>query len=214
MIKGVIFDMDGVLVDSEEYMCKAAVLMFKHKGLTVKPEDFIPFVGKGENAYIGGVADKYNFPVDINKVKALTYSIYEEIAEGNLQALPGVFLFIEKARKRGLKMAVATSADKIKMDVNLRNIGLPEDAFSATVNGLEVRRKKPYPDIFKIAAKKLKLLPEECLVVEDAVSGVEAAISAGCKCLALTTSFKKEDLSKAHWFSNTLEDAPDVALNW
>jgi HAD superfamily hydrolase (TIGR01509 family) len=214
MIKAIIFDMDGVLVDSEEFICKAAVMMFERKGLAVKPKDFIPFIGKGENAYIGGVADKYNFPVDINKVKALTYSIYEEIAEGKLQALPGVYSFIEKARKKGLKLAIATSADKVKMEVNLRNIGLPADTFAATVNGLEVERKKPYPDIFLRAAEKLKLLPEECLVVEDAVSGVEAAISAGCRCLALTTSFNRKDLHKAQWISNTLADAPDGALNW
>lgn len=214
MIRGVLFDMDGVLVDSEEFICRAAVLMFERKGLIVQPEDFIPFVGQGENAYIGKVAEKYNFPVDINKVKALTYSIYEEIVEGNLQALPGVFKFIEKARKKRLKLAVATSADRIKMEVNLTNIGLPEDTFTATVNGLEVERKKPFPDIFQIAAHKLGLQPEECLVVEDAVSGVEAAKSAGAQCLALTTSFSKEELSMADWISNTLEDAPDEALDW
>lgn len=59
MLQGVLFDMDGVLVDSESFICKAAVEMFEEKGLTVKKEDFIPFVGTGENRYIGGVAEKY-----------------------------------------------------------------------------------------------------------------------------------------------------------
>lgn len=206
--------MDGVLVDSEEFICQAAIVMFKQRGLVVQPEDFIPFVGQGENAYIGKVAEKYNFPVDINEVKAQTYAIYKETVEGKLQPLQGVFSFIEKAQKRGLKLAVATSADRIKMEVNLHNIGLPEDTFAATVNGLEVERKKPFPDIFQIAAKKLGLQPEECLVVEDAVSGVEAAKRAGARCLALMTSFKKEDLHKADWVSNNLADAPDEALDW
>ncbi|MBN1180758.1 MAG: HAD-IA family hydrolase [Bacteroidales bacterium] len=214
MIKGILFDMDGVLVDSEEYICKAAIMMFDRKGLKVKPEDFIPFVGQGENAYIGKVAEKYHFPIDIQEVKALTYAIYAEIVEGNLKPLPGVFTFIEKAKQKGLKLAVATSADRVKMEVNLKNIGLSEDTFSATVNGLEVERKKPFPDIFIVAAKKLGLKPEECLVVEDAVSGVEAAKSAGARCLALTTSFKKEELNKADWISNTLAEAPKSALNW
>lgn len=58
MLQGVLFDMDGVLVDSENFICKSAVEMFEEKGLKVKKEDFIPFVGTGENRYIGGVAEK------------------------------------------------------------------------------------------------------------------------------------------------------------
>ena len=214
MIRGILFDMDGVLVDSEEYICKAAVLMFERHGLTVKPEDFIPFVGKGENVYIGGVAEKYNFPVNIEEVKAQTYSIYEEIVKEKLKALPGVFEFIKRAKNRHLKLAVATSADEVKMNVNLSNIGLSSATFDATVNGLEVERKKPFPDIFILAAQKLGLKPEQCLVVEDAVSGVEAAKAAGCKCLGLTTSFSKEELKLADWISNTLADAPSECLEW
>lgn len=206
--------MDGVLVDSEEFICRAAIMMFAQKGLKVEPEDFIPFVGQGENVYIGKVAEKYNFKVDIDEVKTLTYKIYAEIAEGNLKPLPGVFEFIEKAKKKGLKLAVATSADRVKMEVNLRNIGLEENVFKATVNGLEVERKKPFPDIFQLAAAKLGLKPEECLVVEDAVSGVEAAKRAGARCLALTTSFTDSELYKADWFSGTLKDAPDECLGW
>jgi HAD superfamily hydrolase (TIGR01509 family) len=214
MIKGVLFDMDGVLVDSEEYICQAAIKMFDRKGLKVQPNDFTPFVGKGENEYLGGVAKKHNLDINIEEAKKITYSIYAEIVEGKLEALPGVRSFIEKARSKGLKMAVATSADKVKMEVNLRNISLSEDTFDATVNGLEVERKKPFPDIFLKAAEKLSLAPSECLVVEDAISGIEAAKKAGCRCLALTTSFKKEELNKADWISNTLEDAPGECLEW
>lgn len=206
--------MDGVLVDSEEYICQAAILMFKKHGVNVSPKDFIPFVGKGENKYIGGVAEKYKVPVNIEEVKAQTYQIYEKIVKGKLKALSGVFAFIEKAKARNLKIAVATSADKVKMLVNLENIGLSEDIFDATVNGLEVERKKPFPDIFELAAKKLGLTADKCLVVEDAVSGVEAAKSAGAKCLALLTSFSKDELYIADWYSETLADAPDAALDW
>lgn len=214
MLKGILFDMDGVLVDSEEFICQAAILMFKQKGLIVKPEDFIPFIGTGEDSYIGNVAKKYNCPIEINEAKALTYSIYAEIVEGKLEPLPGVFDFIGRAQKKGLKLVIATSADKVKMEINLRNIGLSESVFTETVNGLEIERKKPFPDIFQIAAHKVGLEPYECLVVEDAVSGIEAAKSAGARCLALTTSFTKDELYKADWISNTLADAPYEVLDW
>ena len=109
--RGVIFDMDGVLVDSEEHICKAACLMFEELGLMVHPEDFIPFVGMGENRYIGGVAEKYNLAVDIETVKERTYDIYLEIIQDVLRPLPGVHEFIEKCKDTGKKVAVASSAD-------------------------------------------------------------------------------------------------------
>jgi beta-phosphoglucomutase len=213
-IKGILFDMDGVLIDSERFICDAAIMMFAEKGLKVIEADFIPFVGKGENIYIGGVAEKYNFPIDIDEVKSRTYSIYETIVKGKVKALPGVFEFIKKCRDKNLKLAVATSADKVKMLINLREIGIPEDTFDATVNGLEVERKKPFPDIFIKAAGKIGLDPKDCLVVEDAISGVTAAKAAGCKCLGLTTSFNATDLKEADWISNNLADAPDVSISW
>jgi beta-phosphoglucomutase len=214
MIRGILFDMDGVLVDSEEYICTAAVLMFREMGLKVSPDDFKPFTGMGENMYIGGVAKKYNFPVEINAVKARTYQIYQEIIKGKLYPLPGALEFVELCRDRDLKLALATSADKVKMEANMNEIGLPLSIFNATLNGLEVERKKPFPDIYLKAAELIGLKPEECLVVEDAVSGVKAGKSAGCKCLAVTTSFSRNELYEADWICDSLGSVPEVALNW
>jgi beta-phosphoglucomutase len=214
MIKGVLFDMDGVLVDSEEFICRAGIEMFKEKGLRVKPEDFKPFTGMGENRYLGGVAEKYGFPFDVDKDKARTYEIYKELVSGRLKALPGVYDFIEKCRDRGLKMAVASSADEVKVMINLEEIELDPSLFGAIINGNHVERKKPYPDIFIRAAEELKLGPEECLVVEDAVSGVRAAKEAGSRCLALTTSFDESRLGEADWIAADLSQVPDECLNW
>jgi sugar-phosphatase len=82
------------------------------------------------------------------------------------------------------------------------------------VNGLEVEKKKPHPDIFLFAASQLGVDPTHCLVVEDAISGIAAAKAAGCKALGLTTSFSEKELSQADWISNTLADAPSEATEW
>ncbi len=214
MIKGVLFDMDGVLVDSEEYICRAGIEMFGEKGLQVRPEDFKPFTGMGENRYLGGVAEKYGFPFDLEKDKARTYEIYKDIVHGRLKALPGVFEFMDKCRDMGLKMAVASSADEVKVMINLDEIGLDTSLFGAIINGLQVENKKPFPDIFIKAAGELKLRAEECLVVEDAVSGVRAAKEAGCRCLALTTSFDRSRLTEADWIARDLSEAPTECLEW
>ncbi|MFO7898749.1 MAG: HAD-IA family hydrolase [Planctomycetota bacterium] len=214
MIRAVIFDMDGVLVDSERFICEAAIRMFAEHGVEVEPEDFVPFVGAGENRYLGGVAEKYDFPMDIERDKARTYEIYAEIVAGRLDPLPGVHDFIAACRARGLKLALATSADEVKMLVNLRGIDLPPERFDALVNGLDIDRKKPDPEIFLTAAEKLGVPPERCLVVEDSVNGVAGARRAGARCLALTTSFSRQDLPDADWYAGTLADAPDRALDW
>jgi HAD superfamily hydrolase (TIGR01509 family) len=214
MIRGVLFDMDGVLADSEPFICQAAIMMFAETGLTVIPDDFKSFVGTGENRYIGGVAEKYGLKIDIEKAKARTYEIYLSIIHGKLKPLPGAIAFIRKCRDTGLKTALATSADVIKMEANLKEIGLSSSAFDATINGLDVGKKKPFPDIYIKAAERIGLKPEECLVAEDAVSGIKAAKSAGCRCLAVTTSFNRSKLSEADWICNSLEEVPEEALNW
>jgi HAD superfamily hydrolase (TIGR01509 family) len=214
MIKGVLFDMDGVLVDSEMFICKAAILMFKELGLNVKPEDFHPFVGMGENRYIGGVAEKYGLKIEIEKVKARTYEIYSNIVKGNLGSLPGAISFVAKCRNKGLKLALATSADRIKMEVNLKEICLSADSFDTIITGVDVKRKKPFPDIYLKAAEGLGLQPEDCLVVEDAVSGIKSGKKAGCKCLGVTTSFDADALIKADWICDSLLNVPEEALNW
>lgn len=214
MIQSVIFDMDGVLVDTEEFICEAAMKYFAELGTSVKAEDFLDFVGMGENRYIGGVAEKYGLEIDITQAKKRTYEIYDAIVRGRIEPLDGVLDFLARCKRLGLKTAVATSADRTKMDINLREMGLSEASFNACVNGLEVERKKPHPDIFLFAAQKIGVDPQNCLVVEDAISGVAAAKAAGMKCLGLTTSFSAQQLSAADWISNTLADAPDAATEW
>lgn len=206
--------MDGVLVDSEPFIAKAAIMMFEELGVKAKPEDFHPFTGTGENRYIGGVAEKYGIKVDMPVVKARTYKIFGEIARNNLFPLPGAMEFISRCRNKGLKMALATSADSVKMFVNLTEIGLPQETFHSIITGEEVTNKKPFPEIYLRAAENLGLKPEECLVVEDAVSGVRSGKSAGCRCLAVTTSFRADELHEADWIYSSLLEVPDEVLEW
>jgi len=211
---GVIFDMDGVLLDSEPFICKAACMMFAEHGLGVRPEDFVPFVGAGENRYLGGVAEKYGFAIDIKRDKKRTYDIYLEIIKGQLQPLPGVHTFLERCRQDGMKIALATSADFVKAEGNMREIGVDLATFDAVITGDDVVHKKPDPEIFVSAARAVGLDPKDCLVVEDAVNGVAAARAAGARCLALTTSFTREQLSGADWYAENLAGAPASVLAW
>jgi beta-phosphoglucomutase len=121
--------------------------MFAEHGVPAQREDFELWVGTGENSYLGNVAKQYGFDIDIERDKARTYEIYGEIVRGRLKALPGASDFVAGAGE-GSKTALATSSDKGKMIDTLREIGLPTESFDAAVNGLDVERRKPHPDIF------------------------------------------------------------------
>lgn len=196
MVKGILFDVDGVLIDSERYINQAAVEFFASIGVTVKPEDFIPFVGAGEDRYLGGVAQIYGVGLSIEEAKVETYRIYERLISGNEGVLPGVLRLLTNAHNAGIPMAIATSADRLKMEINLKVMNLDPAWFKVVLNGKDIERKKPFPDIYLKAAEGLGLCASDCVVFEDAVNGVQAAKAAGASCVALTTSFEAERLRR------------------
>ena len=213
-LRGVIFDMDGVLVMSEPILAQAAARMFAEKGYEVRHEEFRPFLGMGEDRYLGGVAEARGIPFDAPRDKARTYDLYLDLIRGRLDPLPGVLAFVAVCRRRGLKTAVASSADEVKVRGNLQEIGLPYESFDVVIDGTMVARKKPAPDLFIEACRRLDLDPGSCLVVEDAVSGVAAAKQAGMRCLAVTTSFTPEQLRQADWVAPGLDRVPPESLAW
>ena len=205
-IRAVIFDMDGVLTDSEPLINAAAIAMFKEKGLDVQPDDFLPFVGAGEERYVGGVAEKYHFPLDPVAGKKRTYEIYFDLIPTQLEAFPGVHELVRTCRQAGLRVAVASSADRIKVAANLQKIGLPLESWDAVVTGELVEHKKPAPDIFLIAAERLNMAAADCVVVEDAVNGIESAKAAGMRCVAVAQTFPAERLQEADVVRNRISD--------
>jgi HAD superfamily hydrolase (TIGR01509 family) len=196
MSVAVIFDMDGVLTDSEPVINAAAMRGLEEYGIQPSPEDFEPFVGMGEDRYIGGVAEKYGL-VYRPEMKRRVYEIYLEILPDMLRGFPGVLELLGDLRARGVSLAVASSADRVKVEANLKGIGVDLAWFGAVVTGEDVEKKKPSPDIFLAAARKLGIPPDRCCVVEDALSGVRAAKAAGARCVAVGTSFPLAELELA-----------------
>jgi len=214
-IQAILFDMDGVLCDSEAFIAAAAAQMLKETyGIHPTRSDFALFIGMGEDRFIGGTAEKFGVKVTLPRDKDRTYAIYLDLIKGKLEPLHGVKEFIEDARQRGLKLAIASSADDIKVLGNLLEIGLPFELFDAIVCGKDVVYKKPAPDIFLLASEKLGVDPRHAIVAEDALSGVQAAVSAGCLPLGITTAFSAEELSAkgALWTAANLGEARKLFL--
>jgi HAD superfamily hydrolase (TIGR01509 family) len=210
LFQAVLFDMDGVLVDSERYIAEAAIAMFRKTYSTeVDPKTFLPFVGTGEDNFISGVGKLYNISLTMPRDKERTYEIYEELVHGHLKEINGARAFVYACKRSGLAIAIATSADKRKMMANLRELGFQQEDFDATVHGAEVKNNKPDPEIYLKAAQKVGIDPGDCLVVEDAVRGIEAGKAAGARCLGLTSSFDAKALlaAGADYVAADLEEA-------
>ena len=185
----VIFDMDGVLCDSEPFIAAAAAEALRRRyGIAVTREDFLPFVGAGEDRFISGAAARHGVAVDLAIDKPLTYDVYLELIPGALQPIAGVHGFLAAARTAGLRLALATSSDRPKLDGNLAAIGVPESTFDVVISAEHVTHKKPDPETFVRAVEALGLPASRCLVIEDARNGVKAGRAAGCAVIGITSS--------------------------
>ena len=194
-MKAILFDMDGVLIDSETLMAKSGILALRDFGIDPQPEDFIPFVGRGEDKYIGGVARKYGLTYD-SMMKDRAYHYYGLYVETEAFVPKDVHRVLSAVKEKGYKIAVCTSADYAKVVHNLRAIGLSEDFFDAFVTGDHIRNLKPHPEIYLTGARLTGTAPEDCLVVEDAPSGIQAAHAGGMKAVGITSSFPEAYLAE------------------
>ena len=194
----IVFDMDGVLCDSEPFIAAAAAEALRRRyGITVTREDFTPFIGAGDDRFILGGAEVHGVTGDLAIDKPLTYEIYLEMVAASLQAVPGVHAFLAETRAAGLRLALATGSDRPKLAGNLAAIGIPESTFEVVVSAEHVTRKKPDPETFLAAITRLGLPPARCLVVEDARNGVLAGRAAGCEVLGITSTLPAEVLLEA-----------------
>lgn len=194
MIKGLLFDVDGVIFNSEPFIRQAYTKAFADLGAEIKDKDFAPIVGTGEITSINYLADISNLKVDPLQVKQSIYDYYGQIIKGKLKPFPGVVDFIRSCSSAGIKLAVATSSDRVKFLKSMNETGLDINIFDAVICGDEVSRTKPYGDIYAYAAAKLVLPTDETLVVEDALNGLSAARHAGCHAMGVATSFDSHSL--------------------
>jgi beta-phosphoglucomutase-like phosphatase (HAD superfamily) len=174
-------------------------------------DDFRQFTGMGDDKFIGGVAEKYGVAYDA-AMKKRAYEIYLDTASERVNVYSWSKIITERLYNEGYTLAIASASDLIKVECNIACIGVNKTIFSAIITGSDVKNKKPAPDIFLIAAEKAGIPPKKSLVIEDAVSGVQAAKAAGMTCIAVTTSFTAEKLldAGADYIIDDLNDAADI----
>ncbi len=196
MIKAVLFDMDGVLIRSEELSIRVGIEYFASKGSVMKEEDFAPHLGGGEARFFQGPAKDKGIIVDLNDASAFFRRRYEELLKVTDTRLSGT-LIVKKLHDAGIMTAVVSSAPEWKVQANLSAAGINKDDLDLILSEKAVKRNKPYPDIYLSAAIALGIDPSECLAVEDSVSGIKAGKSASMTVLALMTTVSASEAASA-----------------
>ena len=183
--QAVIFDMDGVLVDSEPFHVQNEKLMFHKLGLDISDEEHARYMGTATDVMWEQIIRERNLSLDVAETTMQT--IQQEIpyfqSFDKIDPMPGLVNLLEKLQKSGIPMAVASSSDKAIIDIILEKSGLRK-YFQHAVSSSEVGKSKPEPDVFLHAAKLLGVAPENCIVFEDSRNGIKAAKAAGMVCIA------------------------------
>ncbi len=198
MIKAIIFDMDGVIVDSEPLNKEADKWVCEQYGIKVPASEWNNLKGKTNRDIFSYLIDNFseggNFnPEELSQAKKRRYL---EIAPLRISLVEGSKDFIHQIRQLADKIALTTSSSKAIQEMTFNIFDL-HDYFDEIVTGDEINNGKPHPESYLKTLEKLKIEPRHAVVIEDSVNGIRAAKAAGCRTIGITTSFPKDTLKNA-----------------
>jgi len=192
---GILWDMDGVLVDTGRFHFRSWVQTLEAEGIHLTWETFQPAFGRNNSDTLNAILQKSPDEDFIKRVSQRKEALFRRMIRGHIQPLPGVLPWLERLQHLGILQAVASSAPPENIDLLIDELQL-RPYFSALCAGHDLPGK-PDPTIFLQAAEALHLPPENCIVIEDSLAGIEAAKRAGMKCIAVATTNPIEALSMA-----------------
>jgi HAD superfamily hydrolase (TIGR01509 family) len=204
-VQAVIFDMDGVIVDSEPYSMQALVDVLGQYGIEPTEDDLHRSYGRRVRDDFVDYFARYGVTADVDIAIAHKHARYYHLAAGHLQAFPGVMALLKRLRDHEHRLALASSGDRVKVAFGMQALQL-NSIFELVITGDDVSHSKPAPEIYLRAAQRLGVPPGECIAIEDAPAGVEAVKRAGMRCIAVTNSVPRERLYQADLIVGSLAD--------
>jgi len=207
MIKAFIFDMDGVIIDSEPLHFQTDRMVMKKYGVDISDDELNSFVGVTNPEMWAILIQRYNINATVEELLEIQYQYKAQVfGQSELQPIIGIPELIMDLKEKGISVALASSSSRQFIELVLRSLHI-YDSFDVIISGEEVTHGKPAPDIFLKAAEELKVAPKECIVLEDSGNGVKAAKAAGMKCIAyFNPNSGIQDISLADYTVNTLEN--------
>lgn len=208
MLKAVIFDMDGVIIDSEPLHYRAYHAMFDEVGITVSAELYDSLTGKSTINVCKQLKDHFGLDQSPEELATIKRKHYDVIFENDkdFDLIEGVRDLIQNYFENGLTLVLGSSATMASIDRIFKRFNL-DQYFKAKLSGAELKASKPHPEIFIKAAEATGFTPEECVVIEDATNGIEAAKGAGIFCVGFDSEHSKnQDYSKADLVINDFNE--------
>ena len=204
MIKAVLWDMDGVLVDTGPYHFAAWRELFRSVGRELSEAEFQRTFGLRNKAILQATLGELP-PERIEELSLRKEELFRRAIAGKAQATPGSLALLRRMKDAGLLTAVVSSAPRLNVETLLASLGV-SDAFDLIVAEEDVERGKPDPQGYLCAAERLGVAPADCVVIEDAPGGVEAAKRAGMRCIGLAAGRLSAELAAADLVVGSLEE--------
>ncbi len=206
MRSAVIFDMDGVIVDSEPAHIKAEMETLSPFGIELKEEELRDYMGRSSRVLFRDIIKKYELNTTFEKIYSVHKRNLLRLYQDEVGLIEGVVVFIERLLRSGFILALASSSDREIIDSVLNKFNLRR-FFSTAVSGEEIERTKPDPEIFLVASERLRVDPASCVVIEDSYAGVKAAKSAGMFCVGFRSKHSlNQNLSIADILINSFDE--------
>lgn len=202
-MKAVIFDMDGVLVDSQPYHFKADIDTMAEYGVIKDQKFYESFAGTLTADRMRTLKEMFGLDVPVEEMTIKRENMILDImGKEDIKPVSGIPEFLRSIKEKGLTTAVASSSDYKLINLILDRLKIAQ-YFDSVTSGSDVKRGKPSPDVFLLAAERIGIEPSECLVVEDSENGVKAAKAAGMKALGyINPTSGKQDLSLADFITD------------
>jgi beta-phosphoglucomutase family hydrolase len=196
-IKAVIFDLDGVIAETEQVHIQAETeTMLKH-GISISEDELHRYTGTTAKQMFVDLIRRYQLKTTFDEIFNQKEEIMFKLLERGVEPTKGVIELVNKLKKAGIRLGIASSSHKRLIDYVLNKLRIT-NMFDSVVGAEDITNSKPDPEIFLTCAKKLNTGADKCLVVEDSMLGVEAAKKAGMKCLGYRNpNSGNQDLSKA-----------------
>lgn len=206
-----LWDMDGVLVESAAFHFLAWQRAWAERGITVSEQGFRKTFGQRNDTVIRDVLGEHVSAELIDEIALRKESYYRDAAHGRIQALPGALELLRALRAEGFRCAMASAAPRANVEFIMDEINA-RSLFDAWVANEDVLRGKPDPQVYLLAAARVHTPPAACIVLEDAVAGVEGAKRAGMACLAVTSNHSRAALGRADLIVDSLTEVTPATL--